>query len=190
MYHSLLSIDAEGIPGDIVECGVWRGGNIMMARMVLPTRTCWLYDTFDGMTEPDHDLDVKRTINGIRGERAIDRFRNYTADNRWNKADIYSVQKSFEDNDLIANTKWIVGPVEETLLSEVPTQIALLRLDMDWYLPTRISLERLYPKLSPGGFLIIDDYGHWLGCKKAVDDYLGRVPMTEVDYSCVVVRKP
>ena len=187
MYEALLSVDRDGIQGDVVECGVWRGGNIMMARIVSPERKCWLYDTFDGMTMPDPDLDVKPD-----GWRAIDRYHlKINGGTKWAAAPIEEVQESFKALGLEENCIWVRGPVEDTLLSgDLPRSIAVLRLDMDWHSPTKIALERLYPLLVPGGFLIIDDYGHWLGCKKAVDDYFGEIPrMIEVDYSCRMLQK-
>ncbi len=190
MADALIAIDIEEISGDVVECGVWRGGNIMLARIISPSRKCWLYDTFDGMTIPDDILDVKRS-----GEKAIDRF-NLKKSNgsKWDAVSVDQVHKHFEDVGLGSKElNFVVGPVEETLLKCVPEKIAILRLDVDWYLSTKICLEILYPKLSAGGFLIVDDYGHWMGCKKAVDDYFDKsvVPLLyhDVDYSCRVFIK-
>lgn len=67
--------------------------------------------------------------------------------------------------------EFVIGPVEETLITKVPERIALLRLDTDWYESTRAELEYLYPRLVVGGVLIVDDYGHWKGARKAVDEY-------------------
>ena len=187
MYAALRLVDEEGVEGDVVECGVWRGGNIMLARIMSPERTCWLYDTFEGMTEPDHELDVKRD-----GERAIDRYllkkRN---GGRWNAVSVEDVKDSFRKMRLADNCKFVIGPVEDTVLHQSPEKISILRLDVDWHAPTKAALENLYHKLSPGGFLIVDDYGHWMGCKKAVDDFFGddKPVMAEVDYSCVMFQR-
>jgi O-methyltransferase len=190
MYNCLHTVDVENIPGVIVECGVWRGGNIMLARMVSPGRICWLYDTFDGMTEPDPKLDVKTRYD----ERAIDRYNRMQADGRkWNAAPFDEVVDSFEHFGLMERTEWIVGPVENSLResTDLPDAIAVLRLDLDWHSPTKMALRILFPRLSNGGFLIVDDYGHWLGCQKAVNEYFDELlpPRYEVDYSCVVFRK-
>jgi O-methyltransferase len=189
MYNCLRNIDAEGIPGAIVECGVWRGGNMIMARMISPGRRCWLFDTFDGMTEPDHELDVKRG-----GERAIDRYNLKRAHgDKWDAASLDSVVDCFEQLGLMERTEWVVGPVENSLreAEDLPDDIAVLRLDLDWHSPTKMALQVLYPRLSRGGFLIVDDYGHWLGCQKAVNEYFEELlpPRYEVDYTCVVFRK-
>ena len=91
------------------------------------------------------------------------------------------------------NVKLIQGDVAETLLESknLPEKIAILRLDTDWYESTRIELERLYPLLEPGGVLIIDDYGHFDGARKAVDEYFKaeRPWMHYVDYTCRLILK-
>jgi len=189
MREALLAIDADGIEGDVVECGVWRGGNMMLTRIMSPSRICWLYDTFDGMTKPDEELDIKP-----KGARAIDRYNAKTKNGaKWNAASLSEVRSLFDKEKLNSSkyVKYVVGPVEETLFKVVPDTIALLRLDVDWHSPTKISLEVLYPRLAKNGFLIVDDYGHWLGCKKAVDDYFGTSPPPhrDIDYSCRVYRK-
>lgn len=188
MFNCLQTVDRQKIIGDIVECGVWRGGNVMMARRILPDRIAWLYDTFDGMTVPDPLLDVKPD-----GERAIDRYNlKKNGGTKWDAVEFDEVVDYFKTLGLIDNTVWIKGPVEFTLLASVPPErIAVLRLDMDWHLPTKVALDVLYPHLVPGGFLIVDDYGHWVGCRKAVDEYFinGKPPMKEIDYTCVVFRK-
>jgi len=196
MADALMAIEIDKVPGDVVECGVWRGGNLMLARLIAPGRTCWAYDTFDGMTEPDEELDVKRpNEDGRPGERAIDRYRaKVKGGTKWDAINLESVQQGFRDENLLDDhMRWISGAVEETLYNQpVPKAVAVLRLDVDWYWPTRVALERLYPCLAVGGFLIVDDYGHWMGCKKAVDDYIFSKPLVmtvQVDYSCVVFRK-
>lgn len=196
MYEALMKVSSSYISGDIVECGVWRGGNIMLARIVCPERDCWLYDTFNGMTEPDHELDRKRpNSRGVLGELAIDRYRAKQAGGtKWDAVDIDTVKHSFKTMGLDDRCIFMKGAIEETIHLDQPDQISILRLDMDWYIPTKVALDHLYPKLVRGGFLIVDDYGHWMGCKKAVDDYfesLGYLPeMTFSDYSCVTIRKP
>lgn len=188
MRDSLASIDDDGIEGDVVECGVWRGGNIMLAMLMSPARRVWLYDTFAGMTRPDDKLDVKGD-----GERAIDRY-NQKVNNVWDAMPIEKVKSDFSMMGLdTEKANFVIGPVEKTLMEIIPEKIALLRLDVDWHSPTKKSLEVLYPLLSPGGFLIVDDYGHWMGCKKAVDDFFKKKELPiyyDADYSCRVFRKP
>ncbi len=166
-------LDRRSIPGDIVECGVWRGGNMMMvkaARGASPIhRRQFLYDTFAGMTEPtDDDIGADG-----RQPRLIHRKSQSDGHNEWAYASLEEVTGNFRrfgllDDDVIL-TK---GPVEETLRRpDLPDEIALLRLDTDWYESTKVELEILYPRLAPGGVLIIDDFGTWLGARKAVEEY-------------------
>lgn len=188
MIDACRRIDQEGIAGDIVECGVWRGGNIIIARLIAPDRKCWLYDTFNGMTEPTA-IDVSRA-----GNAAIDSWRRKEAQGvRWAEASVEDVRGYLTEFDALdeARLRFVVGDVAETLMSEVPDQIALLRLDTDWYESTRVELEVLYPRLSPGGILIVDDYGHWLGARRAVDEYFkGAAPLRKIDYTAVEMVKP
>jgi O-methyltransferase len=191
MLDAVLSVNENLIRGDIVECGVWRGGNIMLARRFAPDRVCWLYDTFAGMTKPQ-EIDVTRS-----GRPADRTYQSKSADGRqWNGASVEDVRGYFEETDTLDDSKlrFVVGDVEQTLLEakNLPDQIAVLRLDTDWYASTKVELEVLYPLLMPGGVLIVDDYGHWAGCKKAVDDYFGEdMPkLTSIDYTAVSMVKP
>lgn len=188
MVSALHAIDDEKVPGDIVECGVWKGGNIMLSRLMCPERSCWLFDTFDGMTEPDPELDVKRD-----GERAIDRYNQKKAGGtKWDAVSLDEVQAGFMMLGIdMKQLHFVSGPVERSLDVVAPLRIAILRLDLDWYAPTKSALEKLYGRVSRGGFLIVDDYGHWMGCKKAVDEYFGKnaPPFEDADYTCRVFRK-
>lgn len=188
MAGALAAIDKENIGGDVVECGVWKGGNIMLARIMCPQRICWMYDTFDGMTEPDPVLDIKRD-----GERAIDRYRlKQAGGTKWDAVSLDEVQAGFMVSGIsLDRVHFVSGPVENSLDVVSPLRIAILRLDVDWYAPTKVALEKLYGRISVGGFLIVDDYGHWMGCKKAVDDYFRKMtpPFWDADYSCRVFRK-
>jgi hypothetical protein len=89
---------------------------------------------------------------------------------------------------------FIEAPVEESLPAHAPEQIALLRLDTDWYASTRHELEHLYPRLVPGGVLIIDDYGHWEGARRAADEYFGKIGehllLNRLDYAARIAVKP
>lgn len=190
MRDSVLAIEREAVAGDIVECGVWRGGNIILARKLAPERVCWLFDTFAGMTEPT-ELDRKPN-----GARAIDSFRVKTIHRPWAAVPLDEVRSYFAETETLDDDRlrFIVGPVERTLLdpAHLPERIALLRLDTDWHASTKIELEILYPRLVPGGFLIVDDFGHWLGARKAVEDYFAARPvtMTPIDDTAVVIVKP
>lgn len=174
------------IPGAIVECGVWRGGSSMAAAYTLmqekdADRCLYLYDTFTGMTPPS-DMDISHD-----GSMARDLFP--TNQESWCAAEIDDVKQNLYGtgypNDLI---NFIVGRVEETVTPNCqPEEIALLRLDTDWYESTLHELTHLFPRLAKNGVLIIDDYGHWQGARKAVDEYLARYGLDfllyRIDYS-------
>jgi O-methyltransferase len=163
------------IEGDFVECGVWRGGNALAAaeifKLYKSKRDVWLFDTFKGMTAPT-DLDIRASDGQpARTRYVIDQRETH---NDWCYASLDDVRKSFTNRGLESNIHFIQGDVCETLNSDqskLPARISVLRLDTDWYESTKKELEVLYPKLTPGGCLIIDDYGHWSGSKKATDEY-------------------
>lgn len=174
-----------GVEGDFVECGVWRGGNSLLAadvfRRAQQARQTWLFDTFTGMTEPT-DADVK-----YNGQGAMETFLNKqrTDRNDWCFASIEDVQDTFRRRELSGHARFVKGDVQQTLLDpkSLPDQISVLRLDTDWYESTRAELEVLYPRLSVGGVLIVDDYGYWQGAKKAVDEYFQAVPRPFLQYT-------
>ena len=191
LVQAVAYVEDEHIPGALVECGVWRGGSVMaMARKLVSLgsnhRTIWLYDTFEGMTAPTAN-DVE-AATGQSAERLMATTEVGDGNNVW----AYATQQ-----DVIANLattgyeinqfKLVKGDVAQTLQTDVPESIAILRLDTDWYESTKVGLEILYPRLAVGGVCILDDYGHWVGARKAVDDYFAAVGhrpfMHPIDYS-------
>lgn len=175
-----------GIHGDFVECGVWRGGSMFVAARALlarktsdrhfDTRQLWLYDTFEGMSEPTSaDVD-------LQGQPADQLLRIHSPDDRhgvWCLSRLEEVEQTMAASGFPRErSRFVQGKVEDTLPTTHPESIALLRLDTDWYESTRCELEFLFPLLSPGGVLIIDDYGHWQGCRQAVDDYFAATGQT------------
>lgn len=187
----------SGVPGAFVECGVWRGGASAAMALALkaigaPPRDTYLYDTFEGMPRPgDEDWNFNNeSAAATFAEKRI-------ADNRadWNLASLDDVRDNFRRLGLDPDAfRFVKGMVEDTLPAKAPAgDIALLRLDTDWYKSTRHELEHLFPKLAPGGVLIIDDYGDWQGARKAVDEYLaesGRpILLTRVNGSVVGVKR-
>lgn len=192
MCEALRRIDKKQIRGDVVECGVWRGGNIILARTLSPNRRCWLFDTFAGMTAPHPVLDVS-----YRGHQAMKSYLGRKKPGgKWAAVSREEVETNLIETGTFDERllTFIEGPVEETLLinANLPEKIALLRLDTDWYASTKIELEVLYPRLQSGGILIIDDYGHWLGAQKAVREYFGdKGPkLNRIDYTAVMAVKP
>jgi O-methyltransferase len=177
------------VPGDLVECGVWRGGSSMAAALTLlrhgaDDRRLWLYDTFGRMPAPgDRDRDYAgREVAGheasMLGEAGL------------SLADVQAAMRS--TGYPAEQVRYVAGRVEETIPETAPAEIALLRLDTDWYASTRHELEHLYPRLVSGGVLIIDDYGHYAGARQAVDEYFAGRPilLARVDYTARMAVKP
>lgn len=178
------------IPGAIVECGVWRGGSMMaVARTLLRLgsldRELYLFDTFEGMTAPGVE-DVAWT-----GESAADLLEGSVRSEEhsvWCYAPLDRVRQAMVSTGYPpTRMHFVPGRVEETLANFAPDRISLLRLDTDWFESTRHELEQLFPRLSRGGVLIVDDYGHWQGARRAVDEYLSKnkvnLLLTRVDYT-------
>lgn len=169
---------ARGIPGSFAECGVWRGGSVLAMILTLQElgeeRDVHLYDTFEGMTEPtEHDtspLDPPALETWLAARESGDRpWEGLFGDEVFGEE---SVRETLLATGYPAERLHLVkGPVEETLPEHAPGRLALLRLDTDWYESTKHELHHLYPLLTAGGVLIIDDYGHWEGARRAVDEY-------------------
>jgi O-methyltransferase len=186
------------IPGDIVECGVWRGGSAMSMALALRnagdiSRTIWLYDTYAGMTEAT-SVDVSHA--GVDASALLKAAKELEIAERslvLAYASLEDVQANMRATGYpTTRIKFVKGPIEETVPSQVPDQIALLRLDTDWYESTRHELIHLYPRLAAGGVLIIDDYGHWQGARRAVDEYFESQWMflNRIDYTGRLGVKP
>lgn len=196
LIQSVRYVVRHNVPGAIVECGVWRGGAIMAAGLTLQQlhaddRELYLYDTFEGMTAPtDSDVMLHGTATAAE---LLDRTEVGDGANVWCYSSLDDVKAAVGSINYPAHrVHFVPGDVEKTLPSSAPEQpIAVLRLDTDWYESTRHELEQLIPRMSPGGVLIIDDYWHWGGCRKAVDEYLERtglqVFLTRVDITAVGV---
>jgi hypothetical protein len=161
------------IEGDIVECGVWRGGSMMAAAKALMSvgdteRHLHLYDTFEGMSEPtEHD---KRHDGRSAAEMLAATEKDSPV---WAYATLEDVQQAMTETAFPAERiHYYKGKVEDTIPQNAPDKISILRLDTDWYESTRHELDHLYPRLAPGGVLLLDDYGWWDGARRAVDEWL------------------
>jgi O-methyltransferase len=172
--QAINQIHTNGIPGDIVECGVWKGGNLVLAGLMRKRlgfhRAIWGYDTFEGMTQPNEN-DVKPGFNV--DARAKFQKRKKSDHVEWCYVPLADVERNYRGSVGDLDVKLIKGDVAQTLLIEenLPKQISILRLDTDFHASTKIELEILYPRLASGGVMIIDDYGVWAGSRKAVDEY-------------------
>jgi len=196
LIQAVLYVSAASVPGDIVECGVWRGGSMMAAARTLiecadVTRELYLFDTFEGMSPPT-DRDV--AIDGQIASALLHAQEKNDPSSAWCYATLEDVQSAMSSTGYgMDRIHFMKGKVEDTIPDGAPSRIAILRLDTDWYESTRHELEHLYPRLSPRGVLIIDDYGHWVGCRQAVDEYIHSNKITlllnRVDYTGRVVVK-
>jgi O-methyltransferase len=180
LIQSVEWISRRGVPGSLVECGVWRGGSMMAAARTLlslgeEARDLFLYDTFAGMTQPQ---EIDRHYDGSTAEQAMhahDPSAKSMAE--WCNASLEEVRRNMGSTGYPnERTHYICGPVEATIPHTLPGPIALLRLDTDFYSSTRQELMHLYPLVVSGGVVIIDDYGAWQGARRAVDQFLADKP--------------
>lgn len=196
--YSLISavryIVAHGIDGDVVECGVWRGGSMMAVALMLKElgdtgRNLYLYDTYEGMSAPTAE-------DGPVAEKKFTERQLSEDTSEWCRSPIDEVRDNLASTGYPPDRiHFIKGKVEDTIPAEMPAgSIALLRLDTDWYESTRHELIHLYPRLVSKGVLIIDDYGAWEGARRAVDEYLAEysVPLllNRIDVTARIAVKP
>lgn len=187
LHTALISVYENKISGDFVECGIYKAGNIIIAKKFFDSlnikKVVYGYDTFEGMTPPTEkdSKKAKRTWDGkAKCEAGYELVLEILSGHNINEIDV----------------RLIKGDVSKTLRVEdnLPKQISILRLDTDFYDSTRVELEILYPRLESGGYLIIDDYGHWAGCKAAVNEYFGEEFVNNnfkfLDYTGIMYRKP
>lgn len=175
LYKAIKYIEENNIEGDIVECGVWKGGSSMLSALTLlesksSNRELYLYDTYTGMSEP-----TKKDVRNSDNSKAFSRWKD-SQTNKYNKlcySPIDEVQNNLFSTEYPRNKLiFIKGKVEDTIPQKIPKEIALLRLDTDWYESTYHEMTHLFPRLVSGGVLIIDDYGHWKGAREAIDQYI------------------
>lgn len=199
LFRTVQYLCENNIAGDFIECGVWRGGSSMIAMSALrhfgaADRRVYLFDTFQGMTEPgDADIDPS-------GRAAADIIveQGGRADGILCIASLEEVQANVRlvgyPEHLV---EYVVGDIRNTAYAHERRPIALLRLDTDFYDSTKVELEVFYPHIVDHGVLLIDDYGHWEGARKAVDEYARNMrssgrhfPMLNIiDYSGRIATK-
>lgn len=184
LYKAVKYVVDNKIPGDFVECGVWKGGSCMLIAYTLlqknvKDRNIWLYDTFAGMTQPgEKDGEVEKA-EWLKQKLTEEK-------NNWCFGELDDVKNNLLITGYpVDKQNFIRGKVEDTIPRHLPGKIALLRLDTDWYESTKHELEHLYPLLQEGGVLIIDDYGAWEGARKATDEYFNNqnVFFNRIDYT-------
>ncbi|MBV9154915.1 MAG: TylF/MycF family methyltransferase [Acidobacteriaceae bacterium] len=183
LQHCCLSAIYNHVPGDFVETGVWRGGCSILMRATLAAagdqvRNTWLFDSFEGLPKPDPNSFPKDEGDSLWA------FSSYLG------VSLDQVKANFERYELLdERTQFVRGWFRDTIPNAGVDKISVLRLDGDMYESTWLVLTSLYPKISPGGFVIVDDYGAIPACQSAVDDFRQkhsiRSPMTQVDWTGV-----
>ncbi len=182
LVDAVRYLERSGVPGAFAECGVWRGGSVLAMLLTLQDegtddRDVYLYDTFEGMTRPTEEdtspvWSSRRSRRGSRPRpRGSRRGAGCSATSTRAPCARPCSRAAIRRRACIS----CAAPSRRRFPGTVPDELALLRLDTDWYESTRHELEHLYPRLNPGGVLIIDDYGHWEGARRAVDEYFEKV---------------
>ena len=185
IHQCLDIIRQDAIPGDLIETGVWKGGATIFMRGYLAAhniqdRRVWLADSFDGLPKPQHEKD--------EGWDLSKDILPYLC------VSLEEVRELFDRYELLDDqVRFLQGWFKDTLPGAPIERLALLRLDGDLYESTMDSLNNLYDKLSPGGFVIVDDYNAFPQCKEAVQEFRDRHGIVDdlvvVDFSAVYWRK-
>ncbi len=196
MYKATEYMIKNKIAGDIVECGVWKGGSMMISALTLlrmneTNRLLYLYDTYEGMAKP-----TSKDVKIFDKSPAIKSWNKKQKDNysKWCYASLEEVKKNLYSTGYPKrNIKFIKGKVQDSIPNITSEKISLLRLDTDLYESTYHELTHLYPKLIKNGILIIDDYGFWKGQKEAVDHYFQEnkinILLNRIDEECRMAIK-
>ncbi len=197
LIQAVKYVVSADIPGGIVESGAWLGGSMMavahtLKRLGSGDRDLYLFDTYEGMPRPT-ELDV--SYAGTPASIDFERTKKSGDTSAWCYASIEQVRSNLISTGYDTSRLHLIkGKVEETIPDSAPSRIALLRLDTDWYESTRHELIHLYPRLSAGGVLIVDDYGHWRGSRKAVDEYVKQhnisILFNRIDYTGRIAVRP
>lgn len=183
LYEAVHHVVRSRIPGDVVECGTARGGSAAFLALALERlgdrRTLWAFDTFEGIPPPtagDPDRAIAARYTGA--------FR----------AELSDVQALFHRLGVLTRARFVKGLLQDTVPRASVERISLLHLDCDWYESVRVCLEHLWDRMSPGGIIQVDDYGHWAGARTAVDEFLAArglvLTMRVLDYTGRQLVKP
>jgi hypothetical protein len=198
LYKATQYIARRGIPGDMIECGVWRGGSMMMIALALQAfgaadRRLFCFDTFEGMPPPSL-FDVRHS-DSIPASTILSSTSKDESSVYWAISSLETVRSNLTTTRYPMHLiNYVVGRVEATIPRCLPERIALLRLDTDWYESTKHEMLHGYPRISPGGIIMIDDYGFWRGARQAVDEYLAetgaRLLLNRIDETGRIAIKP
>jgi hypothetical protein len=193
VQHCIMDVLENGVPGDLIEAGVWRGGTAIFMRaalraMAVTDRRMWVADSFEGLPTTETALQPKEA--GVMSRPMFKQgFKNFAAS-------LDEVRSNFEKYGLLdEQTVFVKGWFKDTLHTITSERFAVIRIDADLYSSTMDCLRALYPKLAPGGHVIIDDYGldSWTECRKAVDEYRASQDIDEellfVDTQCAYWKR-
>jgi O-methyltransferase len=193
LHRCAVDVIERQVPGDFIETGVWRGGTTIFMRAILAAyaakdRQVWVADSFEGLPEPDSEkYPVEAKTH--RGKVMSDVYDHFAVG-------FDQVKENFARFGLLDDqVRFLKGWFKDTLSSTEISELAVMRLDGDYYESTLDALVNLYPKLSPGGYAIVDDYGEdtWTYCRRAVDDYRRseglEQPLIQVDSKCFYWQK-
>ena len=183
LYSAVRYVVSHDVPGDIVECGTARGGSAALMGLTLEAlrahRTLWVFDTFEGLPAPS-ERDPDREIAKLYTGSCL--------------GTLEEVQELFDKLGIRGRARFVKGLFQATVPRSTIGPIAVLHLDGDWYESVRVCLDYLYDRVSPGGVIQIDDYGHWEGARAAVDDFLSaraiRACLRRLDYTGRQMIKP
>jgi O-methyltransferase len=173
-------VDRDRVPGAIVDCGVWNGGSTVLLSIGAPGREVWAFDSFEGLPEADPQLDGDEaqgwTGECLGAEDVLrEGFARYADPQR-----LHVVKGWFQDTFPTA--------------AEQVGQVAVLHADGDWYESVKLTLETFYDRIAPGGYVVIDDYGEWIGARRATDEFRAArgitAPLVTVDHTGRYWRKP
>jgi hypothetical protein len=197
LIDAVKYVSQNQIEGDFVECGVWRGGSMMAAMLMLKqlgdtSRNFYLFDTYEGMTPPT-DKDVM--YDGTKAVDVLAGSEKKEGPTYWCIASLDDVKQNvYSTGYPKEKIHFVKGRVEDTVPKLAPQKISLLRLDTDWYESTKHEMVFLYPRLVSKGILIIDDYGHWQGSRTAVEEYFSGQAfqpfLNKLDFTGRLVVKP
>ena len=174
LYTATRYVIENQVPGDFVECGVGHGGSAALIALSSKdhARKLWMFDTFQGLPEPTSENPDRAVASAWTGT-----FR----------ASPEEVQSAFRKLGIEAHTVMVPGLFEDTLPGCAIESIALLHVDGDWYESVKATLDHLYDRVSPGGIIQFDDYGHWAGARRAIDEFMRNrgitQPLRRIDFS-------
>ena len=196
LIEAVRYVVRNDIEGCLVECGVFKGGSMMAVALSLLSegvrdRDLYLFDTYQGMPKPgEKDIDIW----GGSASKQFAKKRISDTSSTWANASLESVKRAMSITGYpMERVHFVKGLVEDTIPSNAPDVLSLVRLDTDWYQSTSHEMTTLYPRLSSGGVLIVDDYGHFRGAREAVDEYFSEHHMSpllhRIDYSGRLIIK-